>query len=119
MKLNKTALFGAAIAAVTATSALAFDKLIDHSAKVEIWNAYDSSISGTVPGVRVTANGDSTVYQVGSAPGLTTSIVFDETGEKAEQWARNSLGVTVEALKCGGGGKDSAGGGGGWSFTNC
>lgn len=30
-----------------------------------------------------------------------------------------TLGVTVDALKCGGGGKDANGGGGGHSFTDC
>ena len=119
MNLNKTAILTAAIAAVTATSAAAVDTVIDHSAKIEIWNRYDSSISGTVPGVRVTHAGTSTVYQVGSAPGLTTTIVFDESGKKPEAWARDHLGIEVDALKCGGGGKESAGGGGGWSFTSC
>jgi len=115
----KTAGLCAAITAVTATSALALDKVIDHNAKIQIWNQYDSSINSTVPGVRVTVNGTKTVYQVGSAPGLTNSIVFDETGKKAEEWARNTLGVNVEALTCGGGGKDSKGGGGGKTFTDC
>ena len=119
MNLNKFAILAVAIAAVSATSARAFDSVIDHSAKVEIWNTYDSSISRTVPGVRVTHGGTKTLYQVGTAPGLTTSIVFDDTGRKAEAWARRHLGIEVEALKCGGGGKESSGGGGGWSFTNC
>lgn len=116
--LKKTALCVAIIAA-TATSALATDTVIDPANKIQIQNVYDNTLGGTVPGVLVTSNGTKTLYQVGNAPGLTADVVFDESGKKAEAWARDHLGIEVDALKCGGGGKETAGGGGGWSFTNC
>jgi hypothetical protein len=59
-------------------------------------HVYNSSTNSTEPGVEVTANGQSTVYQLG-ALGLTRSIIFDDSGDKLEAWAASALGVTVTA----------------------
>ena len=113
MKIRTIILFAAAAFTFT-TAAQAHDKIVRPDANIQIWNTYDSSISGTVPGVLVRVNGTKTVYKVGTTPGLTRSVVFDATGKKAEAWARSTLGVDVDALTCGGGGQGEA-----RTFTNC
>lgn len=107
MKIKTVILF-TAVASTSAIAAQAHDKIVRPDANIQIWNTYDSSISGTVPGVLVRVNGTKTVYKVGTAPRLTRSIVFDATGKKAEAWARSTLGVDVDALTCGGGGQGEA-----------
>lgn len=114
--MNKIIL-ASAITAIAATAGFAqTSHLADNY--VAQRNVYDSSISATVPGVVVQAGGQRTLYQVGSAEGLTRSVVFDDTGKKAEAWAQQYLGVTVKAQLCPAG-ADEDGTGGAATFGSC
>lgn len=116
--MNKfKSVFLCVVVAATATTAVAQEH-INHVDRIQMKNAYDSSSSGTVPGVQVTVDGERTLYQVGKAPGLTRDIVFDETGKKAVEWAQAELGVKVKAVMCPGGGGENEPREG-KSFVNC
>jgi hypothetical protein len=63
---------------------------------IEPAHKYDSSINGTVPGVNVVLNGETSHYALGEL-GLTRSVAFDDTGVKLEAWAATALGADVTA----------------------
>ncbi len=63
---------------------------------IEPHHVYDSSISGTVLGVKVRVKGQSTIYTVGDL-GLTRGIALDGNGGTLENWAATALNVDVDA----------------------
>ena len=66
---------------------------------ITIWNQYDASSGGTIPGVKVRMNhagdlGSTTIYRVGDK-GLTRDIVFATDADAREDWARINLGLEL------------------------